>query len=190
MPRNSYTRERFGPVMEKVLLLLGAGITLSLTTRPDYFFKVIESAQKEWKKINERSLRNTIRKLYWSKLVDCRERSDGTVKMILSQTGKKKTLEFKLDTMKIKTPKRWDGLWRIIIFDIPEYKKKARDALSARLKTLGLIALQKSVFVYPHNCKDEVDFLIELFDLRPFVRFIVAKEIDNELHLKKKFYLA
>jgi len=175
--------------MQKTLLLLGAGISLSLTTRPDRFFKILESTRKEWRALNERALREAIRKLYQSKLVDFKELGDGTAKITLTDKGKRRVVTFNLETMKIRRQPTWDRLWRIVIFDIPEYKKKARDALSARLKSIGMIALQKSVLVHPFNCKDEVEFLIELFDVRPFVRFIVAKEIDTALHLKKKFRL-
>jgi len=184
-----FSRERYGYVIKKVLLILGTGAALLLTTRPDHFFRIIDSSKKEWRGITERQLRNAIRSLYRSKLADCRERPDGTVRMVLNEKGKKRQLEFQYDQMTIKKPNRWDGLWRIVAFDIPEHKKKARDALSFRLKTLGMIPFQKSIFIHPYHCKDEIDFLVELFDLRPFVRYIVAKEVDNELHLKRKFRL-
>ncbi len=48
---------------------------------------------------------------------------------------------------------------------------------------------QKSVFISPFECKDEVNFVIEFFNLRPYVRFITATEIDNALHLKNQFGL-
>jgi len=49
--------------------------------------------------------------------------------------------------------------------------------------------LQKSVYVYTFEYKNELDFIIEYFNLRRYVRFILAKEIDNELHLRKIFNL-
>lgn len=94
-----------------------------------------------------------------------------------------------IDNLKFKKQEKWDGLWRIIIFDIPEKFKKARNALAQKLKSAGAYPLQKSVFVYPYDCKDDIDFIVEFFNLRKYVRFILAKEIDNELHLKKIFNL-
>lgn len=41
---------------------------------------------------------------------------------------------------------RWDGLWRIVIFDIPESHKKVRDILRFKLKGWGFVKLQKSVW--------------------------------------------
>ncbi len=91
--------------------------------------------------------------------------------------------------MAIKKPQHWDGMWRVVLFDIPERQRKAREALRTDLKQLGLRELQKSVFVHPYPCGDEVDFIIELYQLRPFVRQLVATTIDSELHLKKRFGL-
>ena len=85
--------------------------------------------------------------------------------------------------------KEWDGKWRLVIFDIPEEIRKGRDALREKLRKLGFYELQKSVFVFPHECKDEVDFVIEFFGLREYVRYGVLESIDNNFHLKKVFNL-
>ena len=180
-------KERFGPTMQKILVILGAGFSLALTNRPDQTFRVLNAAAKEWNKINRRALYETIRKLYQSKMVGYKEKSDGTVTLTLNNNGKKKALEYNLDKLEIKKPEVWDGFWRIITFDIPENKKRARDALAVKLKALGLMPLQKSVFVYPYDCRDEIQFVTEIFEVTPYVRFIVAKEIDTALHLKQKF---
>jgi DNA-binding transcriptional regulator PaaX len=183
--RNSYPK--IGPVKQKVLTLLCAGLALSLSRSPRGQWRIIKSARKEWDKINQRSLREAVRKLYQSKIVGYKENKDGTITLVLNEDGKKLALRYNLENIEIKKPARWDRLWRVVIFDIPESNKRGRDALAAKLKNLGFIAIQKSVFVYPHDCKKEVDFIVEIFDLRPFVRFIVAEEIDIDLDLKSRF---
>jgi len=40
----------------------------------------------------------------------------------------------------------WDGVWRLVIFDIPESYKRARNTLRRRLKDWGFSAWQKSVW--------------------------------------------
>ena len=42
--------ERLGPKAKKILILLEAGIALSLTRRPDVYFSILKKAAKEWKK--------------------------------------------------------------------------------------------------------------------------------------------
>jgi hypothetical protein len=41
--------------------------------------------------------------------------------------------------------------------------------------------------VHPFNCRDEINFLIELYNIRPFVRYLVIESADNDLHLKHIF---
>jgi len=49
--------------------------------------------------------------------------------------------------------------------------------------------MQKSVFIHPYECKDEVDFITELFDIVPYVRFLRVRDVDIELDLKNIFRL-
>src|SRR3989344_3637920 len=105
----------------------------------------------------------------------------------ITEAGKKKVLEYNLDEMKLKIPKKWDGWWRIVMFDIPQTKKRARDAISFKIKELGLYPIQKSVFVSPYPCKDEIDFIGEFFNVRNHIIYIRAKEIEGTPKLKKHF---
>src|SRR3989344_6121250 len=130
-----------------------------------------------------------MKKLYKSKIVTYKENKDKTITLVLTENGKEKILIYDLDSIKLQQQDKWDGLWRIVIFDVPERFKKGRNALSSKLKQLGLHPLQKSVFIYPYECKDEIDFIVEFFKLKPYVRFILAKETDIDLDLKYKFKL-
>ncbi|TSC52380.1 MAG: hypothetical protein LiPW39_579 [Parcubacteria group bacterium LiPW_39] len=183
------SRLRIGQIQRRVLVLLYAGLALSLARNPRTGFKILKLAHKEWQKINKYNLQEAIRKLYQSKLIKYKQNNDGTITLVLNEKGKKLALRYNLDNIKINKPERWDNLWRIVSFDIPEYYKKGRDALSSKLKQLGFYPMQKSVFILPYDCKKEIDFITEIFGLRPFVRLIIAKETDIDLDLKNKFKL-
>jgi len=122
-------------------------------------------------------------------LVSFKEKPDESIEIILTEKGKLKALEGKIDELEIKIPKTWDKLWRVVIFDIPEEKRRARDVLRERLKKLGFLELQKSVFIFPYECKDEIEFVVEIFEIRKYVRYLVVKEITNEEELLLKFKL-
>ena len=92
--------------------------------------------------------------------------------------------------MEIERPARWDGKWRIVIFDVPEKMKRAREALREKLRELGFKELQKSVFIHPFECKDEIDFVTEFFNLRPCIRLIRSDFITDEAELKLWFKLS
>src|SRR3989344_9211739 len=55
---------------------------------------------------------------------------------------------------KLKTPKKWDKKWRILIFDVDESKRPIRDKLRRSLISVGFQRLQDSVWIYPYDCED------------------------------------
>ena len=180
---------RVGTVQRKVLLLLLGGLALGLSGSPARYFRILKMMGREWRDINRQALWRAIRALYQSRLIKTVYNTDGTITLILSEDGKKRALTCKIDTMTIGRPEKWDGKWRVVIFDVPERRRKVRDALRYHLRQLGFFELQKSVFVHPYPCTDEIDFLVEGYHIRSHVRQIVADKIDNEPHLRQKFDL-
>jgi CRISPR-associated endonuclease Cas2 len=171
---------------QKILLLFLTGFVLSFSYNPKKQWRIIKAAGREWRRIDERALKDEIQKLYRSRLVNRKENADGSFTFTLSKEGKSKILNFQFEKMRLEK-KNWDKKWRLVIFDIPEKIRPARDALRNKLKELGFYELQKSVFVFPHECEDEIDFVIEFFEMRRYARTILADKIDNELHLKQIF---
>lgn len=180
---------RRSALQKKVILLLSAGLALGLTRNPNQYFRVIRETVKEWDDINKRSLDQAIYSLYKSKLVSTKDNHDGTLTLVLSKDGERLALTYNIENMEIKTPAHWDGRWRIVMFDVPEKFKRVRDALRMHLKSMGFYEFQKSVFVHPYPCAKEIDFIIELYLARKYIRFIVATDIDNALELKRHFHL-
>lgn len=176
-----------GIIQKKIMLLLLGGLALGFSGTPRRYSRILKLIGNDWRKINRESLWQSIRRLYQSKLVTVHEQKDGSATLVLSEEGRQRALTYKLDEMRITIPKQWDGKWRIIIFDVPESKKKIRDALRFQLRRLGLKELQKSVFIHPYPCDDEIDFIIEFYQARPYVRKIVAESVDTAKHWRQKF---
>src|SRR3989344_598660 len=180
---------RMGNLKKKMLLFLLAGLALSLTRSPKKHWWILKQIPKELEKENRQALQRAINSLYISHLIKEKDNKDGTTTLVLNENGRKKALRFNIDKMEIKKPTRWNGKWHIVMFDIPEKLKRLRDSLRLHFREIGLIEFQKSVFVYPYPCSKEIEFILELYNARKYVRFILAEEIDNELHLQKKFDL-
>lgn len=180
---------RKGVIQQRILLLLLGGLALSLSRSPRAQFKILKGMVKEWKNIPEANIRRAINSLYASKLVGTTANQDGTVTLFLTDRGKKTALTYNVNTMKIKRPATWDGKWRVVVSDIPEKKKKARTAFRDHLLRIGFYPLQRSVFVCPFECRNEVEYIIELHQIRPYVRAMIVETIDNEFHLKHLFKL-
>lgn len=115
------------------------------------------------------------------------EKRDGEIYVALTDKGRKEALLHNLKLGKSNKHKKWDGEWRIIIFDIPENKGVARRALSKMLRDADCFPYQKSVFVTPFECEKEIDFLGNYFGIRKHISLITANKIENESSVKKHF---
>lgn len=107
----------------------------------------------------------------------------------LTEKGKQKLLKYQLGEIVIKKPKKWDGKWRVIIFDIHEHLKRIRNELRNELINLGFLKLQNSVWVYPYDCEEVVIMLKAHFSLGKDVLYLVVERIENDKWLKKEFDL-
>lgn len=97
----------------------------------------------------------------------------------LNKNGKERLRKFVLNELKPEKPKKWDRNWRLVIFDIPEPYKKSRDALRRKLSEMGFFQCQKSAWIYPFNCEEEIGFLKEIFNIKPFVKLFIVNTIDD-----------
>ena len=110
----------------------------------------------------------------------------------LTRKGKVKTLLYKLQSLQMQEQKskRWDGKWRIAIFDIPEHKGRAqRHQIRRALCFAGFCYLQKSVNAYPYELPAELISFLKESGLFSFIRFLRVDKMDDQCDLKKKFKL-
>ncbi len=87
-------------------------------------------------------------------------------------------------------PSTWDGLWRLIIFDIAAEERAKRNAFRHFIRKINAVMLQKSVWIYPFDCSERIDLLREFFGLSDaHLRLIVAQNIGDDSHLRRHFQL-
>lgn len=169
------------------MLLLG-GLAFGCSYTPGKQWKVLKTISKEWKKIDQKELRAGISSLSRFKFIKKIKGHDGLIKVVLTEKGEWKALNYKLENIKNKNEK-WDGRWRMLAFDIPEKDKRTRNALRQKLKKIGFCELQKSVLITPFDCIEEITLLVKFFNLGKYVRFGVLDFVDNEKDLKIFFKL-
>ena len=173
-------------VKQKIILLLMAGVALGFSRSSLQHYRIYRIVGKEWQKINKNKLKEEIRSLYKSKLVKEKANPDGSFTFVLSDRGKLKALTYHFNEMKIKE-RVWDKKWRVVFFDIPEKHRWGRDSLRKKLRELGFCEFQKSVFIFPNDCEDEINFIIEYYGIRKYVRYGVFEYIDDDIYLKNNF---
>ena len=80
----------------------------------------------------------------------------------------------------------WDGNYRIVIWDIPENKRRVRDLFRRRLKEWGFVTLQKSVWISQKNVTDRLRKLISELEMESYVAVIESNDPSISNILKKK----
>lgn len=84
-------------------------------------------------------------------------------------------------------PSEWDKKWRVVIFDVPEKFRSARDSLRFKLQTFGFAKIQKSVYVYPFTCTDEISALTNRLEIGKYVTIMIAEIIQGEENIIDEF---
>lgn len=165
---------------EKILMLLLGGLALGCARTPGQQRRVFKEMSFQWKRFNKKELTEGIGYLYKLKYID----SDNKI----TKKGVLKALNCRLDNIK-NTKEKWDGLWRVVSFDIPEKYRNGRDALRIKLRKIGFYKLQQSIFITPYKCEEELRDLVKYFKLEKYVRIGTLQWIDNEKDLKDIFKL-
>ena len=167
------------------MFLIAAGSLLGYTKKRQQM-ELLKDYDRVWLSIDRKKLFDALRALKTRGYVKVIQKSDGAMAAELTEKGRSRAMRFPLDDLKLSKPKRWDGKWRIVIFDIAEKRRKIRNALRWRLKNLGFYELQRSVFVVPYPCEDEITILVNAFGLQEEVR-IIEGGLSYDKDLRKKF---
>ncbi len=80
-----------------------------------------------------------------------------------------------------------DGVWKLVIFDIPEKQKYVRTVLRAKLKSLHFKKWQNSIWVSPYALDEEVEGELGQLAKKFFVRLIKTTQINHTEDLEKLF---
>lgn len=124
------------------------------------------------REVNKSSLAMALRRLRENGLVELV--SDKELTLRLTDQGKSKALWTK---MKLEGEK-WDGKWRLVIWDIPEKRRNARDLLRHQLKQLGFKKYQQSVWASKKNCTVLLREYIKKVGIEDWVKVVESENID------------
>ena len=174
-----------------ILTLLAFGTLATMVLVAPNALQIIKlflDKEPRLKKYSSDSIRNSLYRLQSQKLISIEEEK-GKIIVRITKRGKIKAFKYKIDEMKIPIPKTWDGKWRVVIFDIPNKKTLARDVLREKLKSLGFWKIQKSVFVYPYECREQIDYIREVYQVSSNVKTFVVEQIEDEKRYLEFFNL-
>ena len=190
MPKILFT-EREKEIMHLILELLAAGIVLSAALVVPGAVTVLTKSYLRLQRIPRHSQRRALAEMKRRGLIRVRDSGDGAW-LALTKKGRNRLQRYQLEELVIPHPRIWDGKWRLVLFDIPKKPpllNRARDALRDRLKQLGFAKVQKSAWVHPFPCEEEIAYISESYGLRPYIRLALVQSITGEGKLRQKFDL-
>ncbi len=179
------------PKTEEVLRLLAGGAVLTALILSPHLTLAAVSTLKlfhDWNKYRPFQLKRTIDRLRKRKMVKIVERENETV-VEMTESGRKELLRYDINKMQIPKVNKWNGKWWLVIFDIPNSRRKTRDIFSNKLKNLGFHFLQESVAIYPYPCQKEIEFLREVYGIKKFVDILKVESFEGEFKIKEKFLI-
>jgi hypothetical protein len=142
--------------------------------------------RNEWTNENKKKHEKEKSKRRFTKII-YRLKSNGYLKtlrakdesaIIITPKGIEKLFVAKLKS--IDTNLRKDEKWQMVLFDIPENRRKDRDWFRRGLKYLGYKKMQQSIWVCQYDTERETKGLIKQYNLKSFVDFLLVKKVRFE----------
>jgi phenylacetic acid degradation operon negative regulatory protein len=68
----------------------------------------------------------------------------------------------------------WDGRWHLVVYSLPEKKRKKRNELRKKLIWLGFGNLAPGTWVTPHDRLNDLEMMLDALKIREFVTLFLA----------------
>lgn len=104
----------------------------------------------------------------------------------LTEKGERELESLTLASQKTRR-RKWDGKWRVLIFDIPDRRRNVRDKVRSTLRMIGFERLQDSVWIHPYDCEDHMTLLKADFKIGREMLYMVVDALEGDDWLRKKF---
>ena len=183
---------RKGELLWKILSTIG-NASIAFSSHPSRNSLSVYRALRDFDVLqaaSDNQLRTISKYIVDKKYILIERAANGTSTIAVSEAGKTILHRAALMSLRPKAQKKWDGMWRLILFDIPNLKNHQRNAFRGTLAELGFLPLQKSVWVHAYPCKDEVELLREFFGLtQKEIRLITTEDIEDDDFLRQIFKL-
>ncbi len=111
-------------------------------------------------------LAQAIRRLRKKGIIEQEKAQDGQIMLRLTSLGKDFLVK----------DEKWDGKYRIVIWDIPEKKRRIRDLFRRRLREWGFKSWQRSVWISKRNVAAKLRRLILELEMEEMVAVIESDD--------------
>ncbi|MDP3697759.1 MAG: hypothetical protein Q8R55_07170 [Candidatus Taylorbacteria bacterium] len=123
------------------------------------------------------------------KFTEIKDLPDGKSEIKITSAGQEFIGVADFDNLEIEKPAIWDKKFRLVIFDIPKHKHSASTSFSRKLKEMGFLMIQKSIWAHPYDCLNEIVYLRNIFEIEPYVKVVLAEAIEGDFKIRRHFKL-
>lgn len=109
--------------------------------------------------------------------------------MKITRKGRKKIQKMKFADLRVMQKSSWNKHWWIVIADVPKDYRHREDRFREKLKEMKFYPLQRTVWIYPFDPRDEIDFVSAYYQIERFVTTMEVLWMDpaDEKVLKAYF---
>jgi|SRR3989338_5876912 len=188
-----YKRWELRKAILKVIILsfLGGGGSYVRPTLPLMIDAIIIYLREEMKiAVEEQKVKRVLESLDEQEIIDLQEKNGEVYVRSIDKHNtmvEKHSIKLLLDFKRKK--KKWNGKWFMVFFDVPEIQRNKRDYLREFLIKLGFYRYQKSVYLFPYECEEEVKLIKKIVAGAKYMKYIVAERIEEENLAKTFFHL-
>jgi len=117
------------------------------------------------------------------------EERDGKKYARITESGEQLLELASMRDKKSEKPRRWDGRWRVVLFDIPERRRGVRNRLRIFMQEFGFVRLQDSVWIYPYDCEDLIALAKANFRIGVDALYMIVERLERDKYLREHFEL-
>lgn len=101
------------------------------------------------------------------------------LKIYLTKKGKRRFKKLNIQALTITHSKKWNGRWWQVAADIPTEKHKlGADAFRKKVKEMKFYPLQRTLWIYPFDPREEIEFLARYYGIDRFVTLMEISRLD------------
>ena len=115
---------------------------------------------------------------------------EGDVEVFLTDLGKKRLKSVDFNTLAVPKAKEWNGRWWQVAADVPTLSHRtAADLMRRKLRQMRFYPLQRSLWFYPFDPRQEIEFICQHYGVERFVTVmeVYRMDVEDEEKLKEHF---
>ncbi len=179
-------RRRKDNIQKAVLTTIGTAGVISVALVAPNIFQVLPHlmGKEQYRLIFQAS--NAVQRLLIKGLI---KRSSRGFLEITEKGRRQLAIEEASLSSPARTKRKWDGQFRLVMFDIPQTRRRTRDRLRELMRAFGFMRLQDSVWVSPYDCEDLLALVKAELKVGKDILYAVVNEIENDRFIRDHFGL-